>query len=223
MAISIRRLRTHATIALANAIALFVTIYAGWSLTEASLAYLGEMLILALVVCARVIAAKRLAAGASRGSWWQLAGAKTIAIGITLPVYATMIAFILLLLFGNTVPRGEEVFTNIRLSDSTWRGLALCWFGFLVPHVIGFVENARLGAYDALISDSRLMSPMWRYPPLMLAGIAIAGETQGAPIVPWFFVGTLALMAIVDTATYIYEMDAAKAAVRRARTAGSTA
>jgi hypothetical protein len=77
-----------------------------------------------------------------------------------------------------------------------------------VPHVCGLVAHLREGAYDKLISDGRVMSPMWRYPPL-LAGIAIAGEQRdGAMIVPWFFVGTLALFAIADAATYIYEQDA---------------
>jgi hypothetical protein len=42
MALSLRRLRTHASISLANAIAIFVTIYSGWTLSEATLAYLGE-------------------------------------------------------------------------------------------------------------------------------------------------------------------------------------
>ena len=220
MAFSLRRLRTHASIALANALAIFVTIYSGWTLSEATLAYLGEFVILALVVYARVLAAKTLYGTESGG--WRLVGRKTIAIGITLPLYVVVVVVILLLVFGNTVPRGEEVFSNIRLPETTLRSLALCWAGFLVPHVFGLVEHLREGAYDVLISDGRVMSPMWRYPPLLLAGIGIAGEQRdGAMIVPWFFVGTLALFAIVDAATYIYEQDAVSTAARRARALSS--
>ena len=94
----------------------------------------------------------------------------------------------------------------------------MCWAGFLVPHVIAFVQHIREGAYDELISDGRLMSPFWRYPPLIVSGIAIAGEYgSGTTIVPWFFIGMLAVMAIVDAATYIAEQDAVSTALRRAR------
>lgn len=41
-------------------------------------------------------------------------------------LYVCVVAFILLLVFGNTVPRGDEVFSNIRLPESTLRSLALC-------------------------------------------------------------------------------------------------
>jgi hypothetical protein len=79
-------------------------------------------------------------------------------------------------------------------------------------------NTIREGAYDDLISDGRLMSPFWRYPPLIVSGIAVAGEYgNGATIVPWFFVGMLAVMASVDAATYIAEQDAVSIALRRAR------
>ena len=173
MAFSIRRLRTHASIALANALAIFITIYSGWTLSEATLAYLGEFVILALVVYARVLAAKRSSA--------------------------------------------TSVGLKARCAVSRCVGPA-----FSVPHVFGLVQHLREGAYHELIADSRVMSPMWRYPPLVLAGIAISGEQRdGATIVPWFFVGTLALFAIVDAATYIYEQDAVSTAARRARALSS--
>jgi hypothetical protein len=68
MAFSIKRLRTHASIGLANALAIFITIYSGWNLTEATLAYLGEFVMLALVVYARVFAAKQLSGGGAGSS-----------------------------------------------------------------------------------------------------------------------------------------------------------
>ena len=86
MAFSLRRPRTHATIALANALAIFITLYSGWTLTEATLAYLGEFVILALVVYARLFAAKNLDGIGTGG--WELVGRQAIAIGITLPLFA---------------------------------------------------------------------------------------------------------------------------------------
>jgi hypothetical protein len=71
-----------------------------------------------------------------------------------------------LLLFGNSGPRGEGFLATVRhgldLPPSTLRGLLLCWAGFLVPHVIAFVQHIREGAYDDLISVGALSEYQWR-------------------------------------------------------------
>lgn len=45
----------------------------------------------------------------------------------------------------------------------------------------------------------------------------LAGANNGGAIAPWFFIAALALMAVVDTATYIAEQDAVNATIRGTR------
>jgi hypothetical protein len=214
MAISTQRLRSLSTISLVNALVIFSTLFSDWTLTEATLAYLGELVLLVLVVFARVLVAKRLPDSTTAYSRWKLVGAKMLAIGISLLLYGFVVGAILMLLFGKPLLSGA----GIHLPESTVRGLLLCWAGFFAIHLLGFMEQFRRGIYDELIADSRVMAQLWRYPPLLLAGIAIALTNQdGLEIAPWFFVAALAFMAIVDAGTYISEQDAVNTAVRRAR------
>src|SRR5215510_410863 len=72
-------------IASANALVVFFTFYSDWGLSEVSLCYAGELVILMFVVWARVLCARRLPAywpSRRRGSW-SLAFAKVYAILIT--------------------------------------------------------------------------------------------------------------------------------------------
>jgi hypothetical protein len=212
MAVSIKRLRSLATIALVNSLVIFITLFSDWTLQEATLAYLGELVVLVVLICLRVLLAKRLPGDEIGRFRWRLVGAKLLAIGISLPLYAFVVGVTLLMLFGNSIPFDE----GIPLPESTLRGLILCWTGFLVAHLLGFIEQFGRGVYDELISDERVMAQLWRYPPLLLAAIAVAVTTKdGVAIAPSFFIAALAFMAIVDSAIYISEQDAVNATVRR--------
>jgi len=214
MALSIKRLRSLATIALVNALVIFITLFSDWTLSEATLAYLGELVILVLLIYLRVLLAKRLPGDEIGRFRWRLVGAKILAIGISLPMYALVVGVILLMLFGTPLFSDE----GIHLPASTLRGLMLCWASFLVLHLLGFVEQLRRGIYDELISDGRVMAQLWRYLPLLLAGGAVAlTNKEAVEIAPWFFIAALAFMAIVDSGIYISEQDAVDTTVRRAQ------
>ncbi len=207
----VSRLRFLATISLANVVVVYTTVFSDWTLKEAALAYAGEWLILMLVVYARVLIAKRLPGeGDSGGRRWPLLYAKAMAILVTLLMNGLFIGLMTLLLLGG--------FDFSLLPDSTWRALGWCWLAFLIAHAIGFVEFARQGAYDELIDDNRVMANLWRYPAMLPAAVAVAGErSHDAPVVPWFFVTALVLMAVVDVGIYVAEMDAMDAGRRKAR------
>ena len=210
-----RRLRWLAIIAASNAIVIYTTLYSGWGLLEATFAYLGELVILVLVVCARVVVAKRLPAGMGGRvkTGWPLFAVKLLALAMTLLMYALIVGLIFVLLtFRGSVSDFAGVWDGRVLPEQTLRSLAICWLAFLISHAIAFVSQAREGAFDELLSDERVSALMWRYPPLLISAIAVGGDAPyNAPVVPWFFVGALAFMAIVDTALYLADMDAVNA------------
>lgn len=205
-----KRLRALATIAVVNALVIIVSIFSGWTLAEATLAYLGEMVILALLIYVRVLVAKRLPYNQVVDSRWDLIKAKVLAIGVTLPLYGVFAGVVLMLMFGRTILAGK----GVPLPESTLRGLMWCWAGFVLAHLTAFFEHYRSGAYKVLISDGRVMAQMVRYPPLLLAGIVAASANEGTPLAPWLSMGALAFMAVVDTATYVAEQDAVNATLR---------
>jgi Family of unknown function (DUF6498) len=205
------RLQTLARIGVANGLLIFSAFYSDWTLREVTLAYAGELLILVLLVYARLLSATRLPPrwlGKGTGPWRLILG-KLFAILLSLPLYALVVGLIVLLLFGDF---------RLSLPEATWRALALTWLVFLASHLIDFIYTVKTGAYDELISDSRVMTPMWRYPVMLVAAIAVTSERDsGATIVPWFFIFILALMAIINSASQVLEMDAVRASVKSGR------
>jgi hypothetical protein len=220
-----RRLRSLATIATTNAVVIYTTLYSGWGLREATLAYVGELVALVLVVYARVITAKRLPHGTREPptSRWKLLAAKLLAILTTLPMYTLFIGVLLLLLFydgGDGNPADQLPWEA--LPEHTVRSLGICWLAFLISHLLAFIRLARSGKYDELISDGRVSVHLWRYPALLFAAVAVNGElVHGAVIAPWYFIAALALMAIIDTVLYVVEMDAVDSTIRESAAAPS--
>jgi hypothetical protein len=122
----------------------------------------------------------------------------------------------ILFITGSLGERGE-------IGLAAWRPLALCWLIFIVSHVIGFITSARQGAYRELISDRRVNVLVLRYLPLVVGAIGAAGEPNGYPVAPWFFVVVLAIMAVVDTVTYLVDLEEDESALRKVGSrAGST-
>ncbi len=203
------RLQTLARIAVANGLVVFTTFYSNWTLREVTLAYAGELVILMLVVHARVLSARTLPGkwqGSRRGSW-PLLLAKFYAISVTLPLYLLFAATTAIAVFGD--------FTNWNLSKATLHSLVFAWLVFLASHVLEFIATARTGAYVELISDARVMAPLWRWPVMIFAFVGAAAERQaGEQIMPWYFILILAFMAVANTSLQVTEMDAVRASVR---------
>lgn len=211
-ALSLKRLLSLVTITLVNALVIFTTIFFDWTLTEATLAYLSEFVILVLLIYARVLVAKRLPGATNSSHRWQLAKAKVLAIGVTLPMYALFAGVVSVLLFVRSMRNHED----FHLPESTLRGLIVCAASFLVAHLVSFIEQYRRGLFDELIEDGRVMAQFLRYPPLLLAGGATATmSTDGGEVEPWIFFGAMALMAIVATGTYMAEQDAVNSTLHR--------
>jgi Family of unknown function (DUF6498) len=205
-----RRLRSLTMIAAANGLVIFWVLYFEWTLLEATLAYIGEFLILGLVNSARFLAASRLppSQGGSRASAWKLRGAKAVNGLMSITMCSLFCSVPLGTLFV-TGALGEE---GSRLME-LWRPLAWCWAGFVVTHAVAFVSMARQGAYRVLIEDGRVNALIWRFVPLVAAAIACAGEAHGALAAPWFFVTIMAAMAVLDTVTCMVDLDADEAAI----------
>jgi hypothetical protein len=201
-----RRLRDLVWVAAANGVVIFSAIYCEWSLFEITLAYAGELIILLLVVLARLFAATRLGDRVSP-IWpdWELWSAKANAIGVALLMYPLIFGFVAIILFA------PEFDLSLVPKDSI-RWLELCWIGFFISHAVAFVSLARVGAYQTLISDNRVMTPLVRYLPLLVAAIGVATARQFATEpVAWFYVLVLASMAVVNVASHFVEVDALRA------------
>jgi hypothetical protein len=125
MAVSIKRLRSLATIALVNSLVIFITLFSDWTLQEATLAYLGELVVLVVLICLRVLLAKRLPGDEIGRFRWRLVGAKLLAIGISLPLYAFVVGVTLLMLHGDCRQRDIHFRTGCRERDSAPDTLAL--------------------------------------------------------------------------------------------------
>ena len=83
------------------------------------------------------------------------------------------------------------------------------WLGFFISHAVAFVSLARCGAYKTLIADHRVMVPLLRYGPLLIAAIGISTAREyGTDVAPWFFVLVLAMLAVVNVTSHFVEVDA---------------
>jgi len=195
------------SIAAANGLVIFVAIYFEWSLFEIALAYAGELAILALVAIARVLAANRLdPRRPEESSPANLRLGKFYAVVIVILMYSLVLGIISILLLGlPTFPKPDIGL----IPASTLRWLAGCWLLFFVSHAIAFVSLVKVGAYETLISDARVMLPILRHWPLLLASVGAGAERyNGASIQPWFYVLVLALMAVVNSVARIVELTA---------------
>lgn len=192
-----RRFVDIALVAASNGLVIFAALYYEWSLFEVTLAYAGEFVILLLVVSARILAAK------IEPFSWKSFSAKLAALLMAWMLYPLVTGLIVLLSFGS--------FDVTSLPEKTLKWLALCWLGFFVSHAIAFVSLARVGAYSNLISDGRVMMPLLRYPLLLVAAIGVGHLREFGSVEPWFFVLVLAMMALVNSAAHIVELDALRA------------
>ncbi len=140
-----KRLRTLAMITIANGVVIFSVLYYEWTLLEATLAYIGEFLILGLVNSGRFLAASQLPRSAGGSiSPWKLRGAKAVNVLMSLAMCTLFSALPLGILY-ITGTLGENAGRLVEL----WRPLALCWAGFVATHVVAFVEAWRVRALIA--------------------------------------------------------------------------
>jgi uncharacterized protein DUF6498 len=202
------RLQTLLRISVANAVVVFSTFYSDWTLRVVTLAYAGELIILMLVVQARVLAAKRMPGSRGADDGRRLRRGKFNALMIALLIYPLFAGVTAVVVFGDVhdwyVPR------SILLS------LCLAWLTFLVSHTLDFIATLRIGAYDELIGDRRVMAPLWRWPVMIFAFLGAAFERDtGEEFMPWYFILILAAMAYVNIRLQVAEMDAIRATVRR--------
>src|SRR5688500_3602661 len=97
MVVPTRRLRTLANGAFANAVTIFIALFFGWTLPEATFAYVGELIIVVVLAFARILAATEYPSVISR---FRFRFAQAVAIVLTSVMYGLAVLLMLLMIFG---------------------------------------------------------------------------------------------------------------------------